>query len=505
VLFALEVILGRFTNKYFGSVVIGAVAASVVSRSFLGPAPAFRVPDYGLGNPLELPLYFLLGLLAAFVAVGVIRTMVGVENLLNALNPPAWLRPALGGLAIGLLGLLLPQVLGRGYDITGGIVQGDIQGVGLLLALCAAKILAMNISLGAWHSGGIFAPLLFIGAAFGAAVGEGFAVVFPDLGIVPGAFALVGMAAVFAGAERAPMSTIVLVFEMSGDYRLILPLLLAAVVATLVADIFHPESIYHVMLSRKGLSLLKQRGSDLLQTVTVGEVMDKKVPTLYIDDTIEDMEDAVSNSPRRGFVLVKRGEPSRLEGIATLSDLARARRAGAPPETPLADIATRTVACALPDEPVGEALERMALRGISRMPVVAARDRLRPVGYVTQSHLARGYYQALQRERTLELSEEVRRLRELTGQEIVEVRLRAASPMVGKTLRDAALPKESIVVAIRRHGRTVFPHGETRFEVGDVVVANVAPGFSHDFRARFAGQPAAPPNEDADAPKETER
>ncbi len=485
VLFALEVILGRFTNKYFGSVVIGAVAASAVSRSILGPDPAFFVPDYGLDSPLELPLYFVLGILSAFVAVAIIRTMVGVEDSINRLKLPLWLRPAAGGLLIGLIGLLLPAVLGRGYAITGDILQGEIVGIGLLLGLVLMKMVAMSVSLASWHSGGIFAPILFIGAAFGAAFGQLAAQVFPALNVTPGAFALVGMAAVFAGAERAPMSTIVMVFEMSNDYRLILPLLLAAVVATLIADIFHPESIYHVMLSRKGHSLLRLRESDLLQTITVQEVMDSDIPKLDAEDSIKHLAEALLSSHHHGFILTTRDDSEHIVGIVTLSDLENSRQEGITASTPLREIARRTVHCALPDEPISEVLERMVRYGIGRMPVVDPKDRRRPVGFVRQADLAKAYYQALQRQRQAENDEKATRLRELTGQEIVEVKIRPSCPLSGKTLREANLPAESIVVAIRRGGKTVFPHGDTKLQTGDTVVANVAPGFSAKFRDYF--------------------
>ena len=485
VLFALEVVLGKFTNKYFAAVVIGSVAASVLSRSILGPDPAFAVPNYALDSPLELPLYFLLGLASAFVAVGLIRTMIGVENGFNRLAVSPWLRPALGGLVIGLVGLLFPSVLGRGYTQTGAMLGGDSFGVGFLLALTVAKMFAMSVSLAAWQSGGIFGPILFVGAAFGLAFGQVAAALFPALNVTPGAFALVGMAAVFAGAERAPMSTIVMVFEMSGDYQLILPLLLAAVVATLVADVFHPESIYHVILSRKGQSLLRLRESDLLQTVTVAEVMDASVPRLYADDSLQTFAETLASSHHHGFVVASRDEPEHVLGIVTLSDMENARREGKPFATSLREVCHKTVHCALPFEPISDVLERMARYEIGRMPVVDPKDKRRAVGFVRQSDLARAYYRAVQRHRQLEEQEEARRLRDLTGQEIIEVKVRPGCPLVGKTLREAKLPQESIVVAIRRGGKTVFPHGDTTLEAGDTVVANIAPGFGPSFRSFF--------------------
>jgi len=484
VLFALEVILGQFQGRYFASVVIGSVSATAVSRTILGDAPAFSIPaDYMLGSNLELPIFLVLGVLASFLAVLFIRAMVGAEDALNRLKVPAWLRPATGGLVVGLLALLLPEILGRGYDITGSILNEQIVTPLLLAALLVGKMLATAASIGSWGSGGIFAPVLLVGASFGALVGEGAQWLLPQLELRPGPYALVGMAAVFAGVTRAPMSSIVMIFEVSGSYELILPLLLAAVIATLGADLMHPESVYDVMLSRRGLSLLRMREIDLLQTVRVGEVMDRDIPTVYAESSLRELADRLVASHHHGFVVVSREDPERMVGIVTLTDLERARRDGLDTTTPISALCTQQVASATENEPASEVLERMGRMGIGRMPVVARDDAVKPIGFVRQTDLARAYYLAVSRERSQDELHEELRLRDLTGQEIVEVKVPVGAVLAGRTLRDAQLPKESILVAIRRGGRTLFPHGDTTLEVGDTVVANVAPGFGATFRS----------------------
>jgi chloride channel protein, CIC family len=486
VLFAVEVILGEFQARFFSSIVIGAVTATAVSRSILGDAPAFSVPDYGLASPAELPLYLVLGLVAAVASVLFTRTFVGSENVFNRLRLPPMLRPAVGGLVVGLLALVVPQVLGRGYETIELLLQGGAAPTGMLLIWLAAKLLASGASFGSWGAGGIFAPVLFIGTAVGAAFGQGMQELWPGLGIAPGAFALVGMAAVLSGVTAAPMSSIVMVFELSGSYDLILPLLLAAVISTLVSDVFRQESIYHVMLSRRGQTLFRLREIDLLQTVRVREVMDE-VPQLFAEQTLADLAERATSSHHHGFLVSPRASPGKVFGIVTLSDMERARTRGLVGTTPLSAIATRDVATARPDETAGEVLERMARIGIGRMPVV---DPAKPdvaIGFVRQSDLARAYYKAVQRERVREQASEELRLRDLTGQEIVEVRVPRGSPLAHRTLRDARLPPQSIVVAIRRGNRTLFPHGDTTIEPGDTVVASVAVGFSPTFRSLFQG------------------
>lgn len=483
-LFALEEILGKFEGRHFSSVVIGAVTATAVSRTFLGDAPAFAVPaNYTLGSPWELPIYLGLGLLASLVAVATIRVLVGSEDLLNRWKVNPWWRPALGGLAVGAMALLLPQVLGRGYDTIGGILNEEVRGPLLLAGLMVGKLLATGASIGSWGSGGILAPTLMIGATFGALFGEGAQALFPALELRPGAYALVGMAAVFAGVTRAPMSSIVMVFELSGSYQLILPLLFGAGIATLVADLLRTDSYYEMMLARRGLSLLRWRETDLLQTVTVGEAMDRGIPTIAAEDTLRDLADALVASHHLGFVVTPRAEPGRMVGVVTLSDLERARREELADTTPIREVCTVQVHRAYPEEPASAVLERMAALGIGRMPVVDRTAPDHPVGYVRQSDLARAYYMAVRRERANEETQERLRLRDLTGQEIVEVRVPRGSRLAGVSLREARLPQDSIVVAVRRGTRTVFPHGETTLEPGDVVVANVAPGFGPSFRA----------------------
>lgn len=508
VLFALEVILGQFQGRYFASVVVGAVSATAVSRILLGDAPAFAIPaDYRLGSPLELPIFLVLGVLASFLAVLFIRVMVGSEDVLNRAKVPAWLRPGLGGLMVGLMALVLPQVLGRGFETTGGILNEAIGAPLLLAALMLGKMLATGISIGSWGSGGIFAPVLLVGAAFGALVGEGAQMLLPQLELRPGPYALVGMAAVFAGVTRAPMSSIVMIFEISGSYELILPLLLAAVIATLGADLLHPESYYQLQLSRRGLSLLRLRETDLLQTVRVAEVMDRDVPKVFAEETLRDLGETLLASHHHGFVVVSRTDPDRMVGIVTLSDLERARNEQRSPTTPLREVCQRTVWSADPNEAASDVLERMARLAIGRMPVTDPQRPDVPVGFVRQTDLARAYYMALTRERSQEELHEKLRLRDLTGQEIIEVKVPRNARLAGTNLREARLPSDCIVVAVRRAGRTLFPHGDTTLEPGDIVVANVAPGFGGRFRslitarAEVAPSTSDPSTSDPAAPK----
>lgn len=493
VLFALETILGRFEGRYFSSVVIGAVSATAVSRSVLGDVPAFAVPDgQVLGSALELPLYLLLGAIAAAGSVGFVRAMVLSEDAFNRLRISPWWRPTLGGAAIGVFALVMPEVLGRGYEITGAVLNEQVRAPALLAALIVMKTVATGTSLASWGSGGIMAPVLLIGASMGGLFGELAAWGLPSMDLRTGSYALVGMAALFAGVTRAPMSSIVMIFEMSGSYELILPLLFSAVIATLVAERMQPESYYEVMLTRRGLKLLRSRETDLLQTVTVREVMDADAPRIAASTTTTEVARRMRRSHHHGVLVVDDEDPERMVGIVTLSDLERAEAAGSDAATDVGSICTRRVHTIDPGAPASEALEAMDRWDVGRLPVADRSSPDRPIGIVRQADVARAYGMALRRERRREQLLETLRLRDLTGQEILEIVVPDGSPLAGVSLRDARLPQECIVVAVRRGLDVVFPHGDTILEVGDRVVVNAAPGYGAVVRRRFAEGDVAP-------------
>ncbi len=259
--FALEVILGNFTVSYFGAVVISSVSASVLARAFLGDKPAFTVPAYPLDHPIEILLYVGLGLLAAVMAVIFIRSLYKMEKVWEGWHISLPIKTTLGMMLTAVVGLMLPgePALGPSLTLIGEAIGNDIKfTIGLLAAMLILKLIATDLTLGSGNSGGDFAPGLFMGALLGGIVGQVGAFLWPTVVLHPGAYALVGMAAVLAGQAHAPMTGILLVFEMSGDYRLILPLMLATVISSLASELMFSESIYTFQLKLDGISL--QRG-----------------------------------------------------------------------------------------------------------------------------------------------------------------------------------------------------------------------------------------------------
>jgi CIC family chloride channel protein len=253
VIFSLEVILVDFAAHAFSLVVIASVTAAVVARSLLGGRVFFNVPVFGLGSSKELALYAALGLAAAVLGKLFMVSMSSIEHgLERALSfAPRWLRPALGGLLVGALGFFVPQVMGSGHEGVQQAIDGNVPAL-LCLLFIAGKILATGFTLGSGGSGGVFLPVLFVGALLGEGLGLA-AHNHLSPAIQPGALAVGGMAAVFAAAFHAPITAILILFETTRDYQLILPFMLSSVLASLLSHRLHPESMNTLRLSRLGV------------------------------------------------------------------------------------------------------------------------------------------------------------------------------------------------------------------------------------------------------------
>jgi CIC family chloride channel protein len=484
VVFAMEIILGELRIGDLGNVVISAVTASTISRIFLGDFPAFSIPFYSMRTPWELFFYIILGILAAVTAVGFIRLLYGFEDFFDALRIPDAVKPAIGGALLGGLALGYPLILGLPGSFQAGAALPEIFGTGfttieqallgnlpftLLLALVFLKPLATSLTLGTGNSGGVFAPALFLGAALGGAFGavvERFA---PGLTAGPGAFAVVGMAAVFAGAARAPFTAFLIVFEMTNDYRMILPLMAGVIVSLILAERLHPESIYTLKLARRGIHLKSGRDVDVMDTVRVEEIMVRDPVTVPIDMPVAKLAGEFIRTGRHGFpVLLQDGS---LCGMVSLEDYRRVAQEGTePPESlRVGDIATCTIICMYPDETVGAAMRRMAPRDLSRLPVVARDNPRRLLGVVRRNDIVRAYeYGTLRREEARERAERTKLVNDSRAQ-FFDLTLATGSPAAGKAVSQVPLPRAAVLVMIRRGKDLLIPHGDTRLEAGDVV------------------------------------
>ncbi len=267
-LFAVEVLLGEFGVFSFSPIIIASVISTLTSRMITGDFSAFTVPKYTLISIWEIGPYIILGIVSGLVAILFIKTLYFFEDKFDKTPIHPLIKPILGGLLIGAIGLTLPQVFGVGYDSIDACLQNRL-GLWLALLLIFMKILSTSLTLGSGGSGGIFAPSLFLGAMTGNFLGSIFHNLFPNSISSPGAFSLVGMGAVVAAGTHAPITAIIILFELTNDYKIILPLMLSSIIASLMTVGLHKESIYTMKLKRRGIFFKEGREVNILRSLPV--------------------------------------------------------------------------------------------------------------------------------------------------------------------------------------------------------------------------------------------
>ncbi|MFQ5808312.1 MAG: chloride channel protein [Armatimonadota bacterium] len=393
VFFALEVIYGEFTAESFGSVAVASVSASVIGRLQWGDNPAFALSRQHQAAMTELPLFLVLGAIACLLALVFVRLLYVTEDLFDRIRMPEYAKPAVGGVALGLIGMYNPHLFGVGYGAIEAALDEKLL-LGALLLLLVLKIAATSITLGSGGSGGVFAPSLFIGAMLGGA----FALVIhhfaPGTASSPGAYALVGMAAAFAAASHAPITAVLIVFEMTREYSLILPLIFACGASTVLSRRISPVSIYTLKLIRRGIHVSLGHDVNLLNSITVADAMSTDLVTVRCDQTVREAAELLQTTKHHGFPVVC--EQGKLHGVLTLQDIRRALADGRA-EMPVGEVATREILLAFPDENLNAALRKLGLRDVGRLPVVAREDHSRLLGLVTRKNVIRAYNRALMR------------------------------------------------------------------------------------------------------------
>ena len=297
VFFAMELILRDFTAESFGMVVLASVTASVIGRAAFGDTSFLHLPAFTVTHLSEYLLFALLGVLAGAVGVGFTRILYWVEDVCDAAwRGPEWARPAVGGLLLGVVLLLLPEMYGVGYPVLEHAVGGRYA-IGFLLVLLLGKILATSLTIGVGGSGGVFAPSLFMGAMLGSAYGAAAHHLLPAIAGPVGAYGLIGMGAVFAGAARAPITAVIIMFELTGEYSIILPLMAAIALATGVSRAMSGDTIYTLKLRRRGVDLDEHPTTGLLADLTVGSVMEAVPAPLDGSMPLADAAGALARSP----------------------------------------------------------------------------------------------------------------------------------------------------------------------------------------------------------------
>lgn len=474
-LFALEVILVSFAARHMSAVVIASVSAAITTQAIVGEEQVLNARTY-TSSFGELLLYALLALLIVAVGFFFLKSMDYFEGLAHRYEERlGWLRPVLAGLVVSGLIFVEPQLFGTGQEVTNTLLLDEqlfeTTGVGelwwVLMLLALGKAVATSLTISSGASGGAFMPSLFMGAA----VGAGFARLAQPLWNEPiqsGAFAVVGMAAMFAVVGRAPLTAILIVFEVTGarDYGLILPLMLAATLGTFLAERFMKDSVYTMALRRKGISLTRSAEVDILDTVKVGSIM-APVPFLATpDQLIRDTERMLNTYRSHGVPVVDGDE---LVGIVTVTDITR--HADDDRSMTVGEVMTPRPVTVDPETPVSRALERMAALGVGRLPVVAADDPRRLVGIFRREEAVHAYHEALTSttDHYLHRQRLIQRTQPDAG--YYDFRVPLGSIADGRRVREVSWPEGSTLVSVRRNRDVLVPDGDTTLRAGDVVTA----------------------------------
>ncbi len=368
-LFSVEIILGDFGVAQFSPIVISSVIATVVSRYFLGDFPAFEVPEYHLVSPLELIPYAILGVLSGAVALLFTKTLYTLEDFFDKMKLNGVLKTMLGGLLIGSMGVFVPHIYGVGYDTMNAALLGHLSWITMLL-LIFAKILATSISLGSGGSGGVFAPSLFLGTMTGGFFGALVHMLIPEYSASSGAYSLVGMGAVVAGATHAPITAILIIFEMTNDYKIILPLMISSIIATAFTTKVRKESIYTLKLLRKGIDLFAGRDVNLLRRHSVRNIVRKDQNIVLNTTSLPDLlSTMLTGKHEEYFVVDKDGT---LQGLITLQTAKEfIEDKDIPPELILAsDLMQTDLQCVQPDDNLDLVMHLFGRIDSRQLPVV---------------------------------------------------------------------------------------------------------------------------------------
>lgn len=391
-LFSVEIILGDFGLTRFTPIVISSVMATVVSRRYVGNFPTFKAPPYKLVSVFELAPYMLLGLLVGVLAWTFIYVLYKSEDLFDASPVPEQLRPAIGGILIGLISIFWPHVLGVGYESINRALHGEIVW-SLMGTLIVIKLLATSLTIGSGHSGGIFTPSLFMGAMLGGFFGHHVHNLFPTYTASSGAYALVAMGAMVAAATHAPITAIIIVFELTGSYTIILPLMSACIISTIVASSLNGESVYTLKLARRGLSIVAGREVSVMKALHVKEVMTDRMRTFYEGTPLTVLIEESLNSPYSYFPVVDSG--GKMTGVFSLQDLRLVLMEDMGALGPLVvakDIATvDNLITVTPEEDLDSVFQKFGQKNIEEIPVVTPEDQSKIIGMVRRKDLIEAY------------------------------------------------------------------------------------------------------------------
>jgi chloride channel protein, CIC family len=387
VLFALEEIVGDLNAPVMGAVVLASATAWMVLRVSLGNHPLFKVPQYQLVHPAEFGVYAVLGVAGGLISAVFAKLLLGIrERFLRFPRHTVWFQPVAGGLLVGVMGWFVPQVLGVGYGFVGEALNGNMA-FKMMLLLVVLKLFAVTVSYASGNAGGIFGPALFIGAMLGGSVGTVAHYFFPHYTATPGAYALVGMGAVFAGVVRAPMTSVLMIFEMTQDYAVIVPLMIANLVSLFIASRLQHEPIYEALAVQDGIHLptaeTRQRYGQR-QVATVIQVADQLFPA---EIAVQEALQKARSGPMRTWLVID------LRGVIGVINLSWLEEQSVENENKkLGELLNAQVFPHVHlDQGLDLALERMGANQIEILPVVNRADVHKLEGIVTLRDVLQAY------------------------------------------------------------------------------------------------------------------
>jgi CIC family chloride channel protein len=398
-LFTIEVILADLEIVYLGHIVIAAIVAVLISRQFLGDFPTFTVPSFGFHNNSELLIYLTLGVLAGLVAIAFSRGIYAADGAFRRLPLPEWLKPALGGLGLGILAVATPQVLGVGYESINVSLAGKVALTAAVLLLLG-KYLATVLCLGSGMSGGIMGPSLFLGAMLGTGLALAANLVFPGLNLAPSDYALVGMGALVSGTTLGPITATVIIFELSNNHEIIVPAMVSCIASFQVVKSLYGYSTYETKLIRRGVRIFRGKEVHLLQTMQVKDYLTKKMEVIHDDTPLAEILQRAEESAYPFFVVLNEAEE--LSGVLTLWDLRQVLGKGAEATAGYTarDLKTSEVVTVHPEDDFEVALHLLEHKNFSSLPVVLPpRDNV-VVGILKIEDVLTAYNQRLLKDQT---------------------------------------------------------------------------------------------------------
>lgn len=393
VFFALEVVIGHYALKAFAPIVIASVTGTIVSRIYFGDFPAFLIREYKVVSFLEFPAFALLGVISAIMAIIFMHSIAFSQNVVQKANIPVWLRPACGGLLVGIIALAFPHVLGVGYEATDAAIQERL-GLWLLIGLLVAKTAATAITLAFGFGGGVFSPSLYLGAMLGGAFGVIATMIFPELSSGNGAYTIVGMGAVAGAVLGAPISTILMIFELTNNYAITIAVMIATVTASLITRQIFKHSFFSWQLARRGLDVKGGREQNLLRAIRIESVMKSEYETVDPQASMDDVRHALQESYYGEIFVVD--AMGILQGTITLHDLGDAAfDTSNDSRLKAQDVARRNPPTLAPEDTLDRAIKLMDSVHEEHIAVVTDRYVMRVVGFVHQLDVMSAYNRAV--------------------------------------------------------------------------------------------------------------